>query len=144
MTEIKKIFEELLRLMNIGEFSVEINEEGRRLSLFLSEDPLIKKNIPGIIENFNLLGQLVSRRLNSPAFTVDVNNYRLEREKIIAELAKAAARKALMTKDIIALPIMNSYERRLIHMELAMRPDIKTESEGEGKMRHVVIKPILE
>lgn len=144
MTEIKNLLEQMLKLMNIGEFRVELNEEGKRLNVFLSEDYLIKKNLPSIIENFNHLIQLISRKLNSPALSIDINNYRLERERIITELAKAAARKALMTKDVIALPIMNSYERRLIHMELAMRPDIKTESEGEGKMRHVVIKPILE
>jgi len=37
---------------------------------------------------------------------------------------------------------MNSYERRLVHMEIASNPDLKTESVGIGKTRHVVIKPI--
>jgi predicted RNA-binding protein Jag len=39
---------------------------------------------------------------------------------------------------------MNAYERRLIHAELAARPDVKTESLGEGRGRYVVVKPILE
>ena len=35
---------------------------------------------------------------------------------------------------------MNSYERRLIHMELSSRPDVKTDSVGEGKDRHIVVR----
>jgi spoIIIJ-associated protein len=61
---------------------------------------------------------------------------------LIGELARAAAKKATATKTEISLPAMNSYERRLVHVELAVRPDVKTESAGEGKERYVIIKPI--
>jgi len=142
--EMKTIFEEMIQLMNIGDFRVELSEDNNRLNIFLGEDGLIKKNLPSIIESFNHLGQLISRKKDWPNFCIDVNNYRLERERIIADIARAAARKAMMTKENISLPIMNSYERRLVHTELAMRPDIKTESQGEGKERHIIIKPIVE
>ncbi|MBI2506918.1 MAG: hypothetical protein HYW00_02165, partial [Candidatus Colwellbacteria bacterium] len=36
---------------------------------------------------------------------------------------------------------MNAYERRLVHTELAMRPDVTTESVGTIS-RYVVVKPI--
>ena len=39
---------------------------------------------------------------------------------------------------------MNSYERRIIHVELASRPDVATESVGLGRARYVVIRPIDE
>jgi spoIIIJ-associated protein len=73
---------------------------------------------------------------------LDVNNYREERKTLIAELARAAAKKAVATKNDIPLPTMNSYERRLVHTELAIHPEVKTESMGEGKERYVVIRPI--
>ncbi len=73
---------------------------------------------------------------------MDINNYRRERERLISELAKAAARKALMNKQEVKLPAMNAYERRIIHLELASRPDVKTESYGEGRERYIVVKPI--
>jgi len=142
--EMKKIFEEMINLMNIGDFRVEFSEDSNRLNIFLSEDWLIKKNIPSLIESFNHLGQLISKKNDFPLFCIDVNNYRLERERLISEIARAAARKVIMTKEDISLPFMNSYERRLVHTELAMRPDIKTESIGEGKERHIIIKPIFE
>ena len=73
-------------------------------------------------------------------YFVDINNYQAERERIIQELAKAAARKVIATKIELPLPAMNAYERRLIHTELATHPDIKTESDGVGRERHVVVK----
>lgn len=141
---IKQIFEQIITLMNIGDFQVEWNEESRRLSVFIANEHFIKSYLPYLVDNFNHFGQLIAKRLDISLGCVDVNNYRLERERIITDLARAAARKAVMTKSEISLPIMNSYERRLIHMELAIRPDIRTESEGEGRSRHVKIKPILE
>ena len=71
---------------------------------------------------------------------VDINNYLANREQLILELAKAAARKVNTAKQSVNLPPMNAYERRLVHLELAMRPDVQTESEGEGLSRHVVVR----
>ncbi|MST04322.1 MAG: hypothetical protein EXS49_02020, partial [Candidatus Pacebacteria bacterium] len=45
-------------------------------------------------------------------------------------------------KSEVRLPAMNAYERRIVHTELAVRPDVKTESSGEGRERCVVIRPI--
>ena len=73
---------------------------------------------------------------------IDINNYRKDREDLIIKLAKAAAKKSSVTKQEVSLPAMNAYERRIIHSELSLHPDLKTESSGEGKQRHVVIKPI--
>jgi len=141
---LKPIFEQIIALMNIGNFRIEWNEESRRLSVFIENEHLIQNYLPQVVDNFNQLGQLIAKRIGVDLGCIDVNNYRLERERIITDLARAAARKAIMTKGEVALPTMNSYERRLIHMELALHPDIRTESEGEGHSRHVKIKPILE
>ena len=85
----------------------------------------------------------MARDIEEPIF-IDVNNYRLKREQLIIELARAAVRKAIATKQDVSLPLMNAYERRLIHLELAGRPDAVTESSGEGRDRYVVIKPIID
>jgi spoIIIJ-associated protein len=97
-----------------------------------------------MISDLEHLFRLLAKRQNHAGFFVDINNYRKERERIIAELAKAAARKAVMTKSEVRLPAMNAYERRLVHIELSIHPDVRTESEGEGQTRCVIIKPITE
>ncbi|MFH1246295.1 MAG: R3H domain-containing nucleic acid-binding protein, partial [Candidatus Liptonbacteria bacterium] len=113
--------------------------------LYLHDDPaLIKENLPTIVESINYLLQLIAYKENEHALFLDVNNYRKEREHLIIELARATARKAVVTKQEVPLPAMNSYERRIAHMELASRPDVKTESIGKGKGRYVVVRPILD
>ena len=37
---------------------------------------------------------------------------------------------------------MNAYERRLVHVEISTHPDLRTESVGVGKDRHIVIQLI--
>jgi len=36
---------------------------------------------------------------------------------------------------------MRARDRRIIHLEIALRSDVSTESIGEGKERHIIIKP---
>lgn len=135
----------LVELMGFDDYQVHVDAEHHHARLFIHNDPgLIKENLPGLVENFNLLLQLVARRRNEQPIFLDVNNYRSERENLIAELVRAAARKVVVTKKEIPLPAMNSYERRLAHLELAHHPDVRTESVGKGKSRYVVVKPIAE
>ncbi len=120
--------------------SVEVDPEGRRIAVFVNEGEWIKKHLPEIVRECERLLNLIGKRQGASPLYLDVNGYRREREGIIVELAKAAARKALASKAEVELPAMNAYERRLIHVELAGRPDILTESTGERGSRRVVVK----
>jgi len=134
-----------LDLVGFKDYRLEIKIDERRGSVFIYEDQeMIKENLPAIVEAVNHILQMVAKKNEVEAIFLDINNYRHDRERLIAELARAAAKKAAATKTDVALPAMNSYERRLVHMELAMHPNVKTESAGEGKERYVIIKPILE
>ncbi len=140
---LKEQLQQIIGLMGFQDFSVSYDAHSSRFLVFVGEQELPKKFIPLFMSNLDHLTRLISRKSDDqPAVFVDVNNYRKEREGLIVELARGAARKAVATKQEVVLPIMNAYERRLIHVELASRPDIKTESLGEGKGRYVVVKPI--
>ncbi len=129
--------------MGFDDYTVDIDAEHHHGKIFIHNDPgLIKENLPVIVESLNHLVQLAARKQNEQSLFLDVNNYRHEREALIAELARATARKALATKQEIPLPAMNSYERRLAHMELAAHPEVTTESVGKGSNRYVVVKPL--
>jgi spoIIIJ-associated protein len=121
---------------------VEDDESSRRVNITTDEDEWFTAALPDLVKEFKYLISVIARKEGQEGYTVDINNYRKEREKIIVELAKAAAQKAVTTKQEVHLPAMNAYERRLIHVELSIRPDVKTESTGEGKERGVVIKPL--
>ncbi len=129
--------------MGFRDYQLEVSPEEGRASLFIYEDSAtFKENLPVIVDSLNHLLQMIARKNQSKALFLDINRYRQERENLIAELAKAAAKKALATKGEILLPAMNSYERRLVHVALAIHPDVMTESAGAGKGRYVIIKPI--
>ena len=131
--------------MGFKDYRVEVDEENKKGLIFVYDNPvLIKENLPLIVESINHLTQMIARKADSPAIFFDVNNYRQERENLIAELAKAVAKKVLATGESVSLPTMNSYERRLVHVTLSIHPDVVTESTGEKKDRHVVIKKIQE
>jgi predicted RNA-binding protein Jag len=135
--------QKLLELMGFDDYALEIDEEHRHAKINIRDHPvLLKEHLPAFLESLNHIAQLIAKKEEAQPFFFDVNNYRRERESIIAELARAAARKASVTKEHISLPAMNSYERRLIHVELAGHPGVITESVGKGKMRYVIIKPI--
>lgn len=137
-TTIKTMFE----LMGVSDCSVSCDIEGKKLAIFINEEEWLKEILPKLILEVEHLARLIAKKSGLDNVFVDINNYRKERENIIIELAKASARKALIAKEEIKLPPMNSYERRLIHTELSTRPDVKTESVGEGRERYVVVKPL--
>lgn len=141
--EFKTKVKTLLEMLGLKEPSIDFNEENHKIIVFVNEGEWIKKHLPYLVADFERLANLLAKKhgIEENLF-VDINNYRKERENIIVELAKAAARKVLITKEEVKLPAMNAYERRLIHMELATRPDVKSESMGEGKERYVIVKPI--
>lgn len=140
MDGFKEIIQKIVTT-GLNDASVNVDIESRRITIFDSYLES-KEALPKLISELEIVLNLVAKRHNLNTFIVDINNYRQEREHLITELAKAAARKVLIQKKEIALPAMNGYERRLVHVELASRPDVKTESAGEGKDRHVIIKPL--
>ena len=72
---------------------------------------------------------------------LDINDYKKKKIEYLKNLARNLADEALLSKEPKIFPPMSSYERKIVHMELADRTDIKTESEGEEPYRKVVIKP---
>ena len=139
---LKNFAKELLEGMGLQEVGADLDQDSRHLLLFANEGDWFKKMLPYVVSDLNQIIRLITQKHGLETVFVDVNNYRKERERIIIELAKAAARKAVIGKSEVSLPAMNAYERRLIHTELSTRPDVKTESTGEGPSRAVVIKPL--
>lgn len=75
-------------------------------------------------------------------FIVDVNSYRQERNLSLIEQARSLAQQAVNEKRSFVMRPMSTYERRLVHMELASNDQVSTESIGEGEGRKIVINPI--
>ena len=98
-------------------------------------------------ETLQALNHLVKKFLETSAegaeefrFVVDVNGYHLKHIKMLEAQAKILAERARTFKYDIEMSPMPAYDRLIVHSALQGAPDIGTESFGEGKLRHIVIK----
>lgn len=141
MEKAKDKIKEILTLVGFDSLTVELIESEERITVSIKDRAIPKARVPDFVDALTHLMRQIGKKEGAGYVVVDVNDYRRDRENLIIKLARAAAKKASVTGDSIPLPAMNAYERRIVHAELSMRPDVQTESTGEARDRHVVIKP---
>ncbi len=92
----------------------------------------------------HLVRCLLRRQINQPVYiSVDINGYRVRRERTLLGLAEETARKAQKTGRTVVLAPMPAADRRTIHSALANYKDVRTESLGEEPNRRIVVRPIF-
>ena len=89
----------------------------------------------------HLIRSIVYKSGHNARVSIDINDYKAQKDKMIANIAKDAATQASLEKKPIVLRPMNAYERRIVHMNVADDNQVETESIGEGDDRKVIIKP---
>lgn len=95
-----------------------------------------------LVEIQKLLKAISRRRINQEFYIdLDINDYKKKKIEYLKELAKSIADDVVLLKQEKELPSMSAYERRIIHVELAGREDIMTDSVGREPERKVVIRP---
>ena len=72
---------------------------------------------------------------------VDVEKYKLRREKSLRQLAHRMAERVSFGRQPMALEPMPPNERRIIHVVLRDHPIVTTKSIGKGEQRKVTIVP---
>lgn len=75
---------------------------------------------------------------------IDVNGFQKKRVENLKSMAHMMAERARYFKSNIEVNPMPAFERRIIHEFLSDATDLKTESEGIGRDRRVIIKYIGE
>jgi spoIIIJ-associated protein len=73
--------------------------------------------------------------------TFDCDDWRKLRTEELKLTARMAAERVVETGDPFALNPMSARERRIVHLALRDQPTVRTESEGSGPERKVVILP---
>lgn len=90
----------------------------------------------------HILRLLVNRRMGRMVnLVVDVQGYKERRAQNLRRLAERMAGQAVRSGRTVYLEPMPPYERRIIHLALRDRPDVTTQSIGEGNRRRVTIIP---
>jgi spoIIIJ-associated protein len=71
---------------------------------------------------------------------IDINGFQKKRVENIHAIAHMMAERARYFKSSIEVDPMPAFDRRIVHEFLSEATDLKTESQGEGLSRRVVIK----
>ena len=149
LEKIKKEIEEFFKKMTFEAEIQSLSKEGLTLTLSLkTEEPqiLIGEKGETLFEIQHLLKLILRRKINiEEAFYVDldISDYKKKKTTYLKEMARNAAEEVVLTKKEKILPPMSSYERRIIHLELAEMPNITTESMGQEPERKVVVRAYL-
>lgn len=140
----KKYLEDVLSFFGLNTDVYATTEDGE----------VIELHIPSTHLNGFLIGQrgdtmramqfLVSSALKNNGYevvrvNVDVADYKKARNDRLAERADEWIAKAKEATEDMHLQPMNAADRRIVH-KVANDAGIETESEGEGRDRHVVLK----
>lgn len=72
--------------------------------------------------------------------TVDIGDYRLERKKLVEEIAHRTAKSAISRRSKIVMEPMFAFERRLVHEVISQYEDLKSYSVGLEPYRKVVVE----
>lgn len=89
-----------------------------------------------------LCNRVLTRRLpGHPPVHLDTDGFKARRAVQLRERAEAAADEALSKRSSVVLGPLTPAARREIHLALADDPGVETESDGEGFLKRVVIRP---
>lgn len=144
LEKVKEIAQELLNQIGIsGQASVSEKDGAVMVTIETEEAGILIGYHGKNLESFQIvLGQLCFRRLGVwVRVVVNVGDYIERRNEQLEQLAFDSAKQAVETSGPITLADLSASERRIVHMALVNHPEVESQSEGEGKMRHLVIKP---
>lgn len=103
---------------------------------------LIGQNGQTLIEIQHLLRIIIKKKLQKEfQIDLDINEYKEKKFEYLRDIARSVADDVFLSKKEKILDPMPPYERRIVHMELANRSDVLTESIGDGESRRIVVKP---
>jgi spoIIIJ-associated protein len=119
-----------------------------------SDDEVIQLNVPSTRLNGFLIGQhgenmralqyLTSTALKNNEYlhtrvNVDIANYKKQRADLLRDKAEDWVKQVRDSKEPMDLQPMNAADRRVVH-QLAAEYGLTSESDGEGRERHIVLR----
>ena len=136
----------LTELLAAAGFLVELRRREAPEMLFelMGDDvePLLANKGEGLNGLEVLAGRIAAKRLGRPVYPrLDAEGFRAHQRESLEELAHRSAEEAKRTQRPQLLPPLSPGERRLIHLALAEDPDVETESEGDGFLKRVAVRP---
>lgn len=148
--EIKKIVQDLLRMINVNVDIDILSDENSAIKVNLdSPDSALLigyrgGNLAALQHLVNIIWQNQVRKKSTQEnilkIIIDVGSYKTVRLDSIKKMSQDIAEQVIRTGRSEVLPVMSSYERRAVHTALSENKNIITESVGEDPYRRIIIK----
>lgn len=71
---------------------------------------------------------------------IDVEGWRKQKEEELSKSAESFGKQVLETGEPLDLEPQSPWQRRIVHMVISQMPGLESESIGEGRDRHIIIK----
>lgn len=143
--KVQEVISTILKLMNVSYEEINTSLMASRILVDVKtkeSNLLIGKSGTTLEALENIVNLIISKNEKTRTKVVlDIEGYRRRQEDRLQSMAKKAAQYVKKTGKIWRFDPMPAHERRIIHMALKNEPNINTFSEGEGKLRKVIIKP---
>lgn len=134
--------EELVGKMGLAlDVALEPMEDGIRINLSgVDADPFLRRKGEALDALQHVVNSVFRDELpNQHRLVVDCQGFRKAKDRELQQMARFLMEKARTSGAAQEMGPLNSYARRLVHLEVATAPDLASESIGDGAVKVVII-----
>jgi spoIIIJ-associated protein len=144
--QLSEVLDNLLGMLLLeGSYEIEEEDESFSVSIDTQDAGRLIGARGESLEGLQLVvNQIMSRKAGEENFkrvVLDVAGWRKQKEEDLKIQAKRWGEQVLETGKPLELEPQSSWQRRVVHMVLEELGGLSSESMGEGRDRHIVIKP---
>ena len=100
---------------------------------------LLRRKGEGLDALQHIVNTAFRRDLDSQRIVIDSLGFRRGKDLELEQMARFLIDRARQTGTPQELGPLNSYARRVVHMEVSKHPDASSESQGDGSVKKVII-----
>jgi spoIIIJ-associated protein len=139
------LIDDLTALMNLS-LKAELFESSGQIEINITGTDrayLITDNGETLLSLQYILGKMLRQHfpeLEDLHILVDSDGYMYRHENQLRRMAQNAVQRVRRERRRIKLPPLNPYDRRIIHIEIALNRDMDSLSEGEGFFKTIIVQ----
>ena len=142
---VSEVLDNILGLLLLeGSYEIEEKEDGFFVSIETDDAGRLIGSGGLSLEALQLIvNQITSQKQKEGDFkriVLDVLGWRKQKEEELKTQAESWAKQVIESKTNLELEPQSPWQRRIIHMVIEAIDGVETESVGEGRDRHIVIK----
>lgn len=145
--KVSEILDNILGLLLLeGSYDIEEKEEELKVEISTPDAGRLIGFKGESLESLQLLISLMMLKKNPETeikrVILDVEGWRKQKEESLTGQAQRWADQVLSSGEELELEPMSPWQRRIVHLAVQDLKGVEAESVGEGKDRHLIIKPV--